>query len=125
MLARYSDSLDVKYLAVLVFIMSPKAMSSFTVSIRFVCNECVCLCVYVIFCVCTAWHQPRSIAKLPISGAQSIKSPFTNHHPSLAKKKHTQIVKMFSCAVHSCTYSIYIYLCILYIYICIIPISPL
>lgn len=102
-LAAYTDSLGVKYLAVLVFIMSPKAMSSFTVSIRFVCNmcACVCACVYMHLCVCPAWHQPRSYAKLPISEAQSIKTPLTTH---LWKKKHAHSEKD-SHAQHTYTYT--------------------
>lgn len=98
-LAVSTNSLGVKYLAVLVFIMSPKAVSSFTLSIQFVCNlvhACVsaCLpdvvctraCVFSrLSCVCPAWHQPRSLAKLPISEAHSIKSPLTKHQPALEK----------------------------------------
>lgn len=57
-LAAYADSLGVKYLAVLVFIMSPKAMSSFTVSIRFVCVICVCLCMCVYAFVCLSSMAP-------------------------------------------------------------------
>ena len=91
-LASYTDSLGVKYLAVLVVIMSPKAMSSFTVSIQFVCNTCVYACVYMHLCVCPAWHQPRSYAKLPISEAQSIKTPLTTH---LREKKHAHSQRRF------------------------------
>lgn len=97
MLAAYTDSLGVKYLAVLVFIMSPKAMSSFTVSIRFVCNICVCVCscacVSMHLCVCPAWHQPRSYAKLPISEAQSIKTPLTTALRKKKEKKNMHTVK--------------------------------
>lgn len=44
MLAADANSPGVKYLAVLAFIMSPKAMSSFTVDL-------VCLCALVHVCV--------------------------------------------------------------------------
>lgn len=95
MLAAYTDSLGVKYLAVLVFIMSPKAMSSFTVSIRFVCDMCVYICAFVQH----VRHQPRSYAKLPISEAQSIKTTLTT---PLREKKHTES-KTFSHTAHTHT----------------------
>lgn len=95
MLAACTDSLGVKYLAVLVFVMSPKAMSGFAMSIRFVRNICVCVCVHL--CICPAWYQPRSYAKLPISEAQSIKTPLTI---LLRKKKTSQTSKTFSYAAH-------------------------
>lgn len=88
MLAACTDSLGVKYLAVLVFVMSPKAMSGFAMSIRFVQNICVCVCVHL--CICPAWYQPRSYAKLPISEAQSIKTPLTI---LLSKKKDLANIK--------------------------------
>lgn len=84
MLAAYTDSLGVKYLAVLVFIMSPKAMSSFPVPIRFVCDMCVYICVFVQH----VRHQPRSYAKLPINEAQSIKTTLPT--PLRKKKIHSQ-----------------------------------
>lgn len=87
MLAAYTDSLGVKYLAVLVFIMSPKAMSSFTVSIWLVCDMCVYICAFVQH----VRHQPRSYAKLPISEAQSIKTTLTT--PLRKKKQNIQSQK--------------------------------
>lgn len=95
-LAANDDSLGVKYLAVLVFIMSPKAMSTlclFCLCVICVClHVCVCMCMHL--CVCPAWYQPRSYAKLPISEAQSIKTPLTT--PSNEKKKHAHSQKHFS-----------------------------
>lgn len=108
-LASYTDSLGVKYLAVLVVIMSPKAMSSFTVSIWFVCNTCVCACVYMHSCVCPAWHQPRSDAKLPISEAQSIKTPLTTH---LREKNMHTVRNVLMRSTHTHTYThIILYIC--------------
>lgn len=49
------------------------------------------VCVYMHLCVCPAWHQPRSYAKLPISEAQSIKTPLTT--PLSKKTKHARSQK--------------------------------